>query len=240
MKNSDIYNELKAIGMHKPHGVTIDFERRKKERELFRDFKKRSSNAKINSTQDPDELFDYLCELYSWKKYINSYYEVGCSKGGTFYIVTAFLKLCNPDFKTAVACDIRDKIRDFDSFYNQMKSVGVDVGFEVHNSQKMKVEGNWDLVFIDGNHSFEGVLTDYVKWKPHAKFMAFHDISYRGGRRLCGVPSAWNLIRQNYDDYREFINLDTVYDYPQGIGFLDHADHHDDHPENWYERYLSK
>jgi hypothetical protein len=42
-------------------------------------------------------------------------------------------------------------------------------------STQAKIEGIYDLVFIDADHSYEGVRDDIAKYRPHALMIAFHD-----------------------------------------------------------------
>lgn len=52
---------------------------------------------------------------------------------------------------------------------------------------------NLDLVFIDGNHSYENVKADYERWGQYAnKVIAFHDIA--GWRDCQGVKKFWEEI----------------------------------------------
>lgn len=191
-----------------------------KDVEKFREVKTATSNARMKSTQDPDELRRFLQHLRQLAPEINNYFEVGCSGGGTYYFITSFLKAINPHFDYAVANDIRDKVRQFDEFKAFMDTENVYCEKLIMNSHKLPLTKKYDLVLVDANHTFEGVMTDYVKWKDHAKYLAFHDVAYKGEKRMCGVPSAWMLIKQNYSFTKEFVNLDSIYPYPQGIGII--------------------
>jgi len=42
-------------------------------------------------------------------------------------------------------------------------------------SLQAEIEGIYDLVFIDADHSYEAVQADIEKYRLHAKMMAFHD-----------------------------------------------------------------
>lgn len=67
---------------------------------------------------------------------------------------------------------------------------------------KMWNQGPIDMLFIDGDHSYEGVKLDYEKWSPHVKkggVIAFHDYSDR-----------WHGVKQlisEIQDELEFIDL---------------------------------
>ena len=74
---------------------------------------------------------------------------------------------------------------------------------------------NIDFLFIDGDHSYEGVKSDfdlYYEFMNKKGTVAFHDILDK-----CGVDRFWEEIRSKYR------NLEIVEDYNQkcaGIGVI--------------------
>ena len=56
--------------------------------------------------------------------------------------------------------------------------------------------GPYDFVFIDGDHSYDGVYQDYRNYGPMAKVVAFHDIVY-GKPGHDGAKVLWQQIKQN-------------------------------------------
>ena len=72
----------------------------------------------------------------------------------------------------------------------------------IGDSKKYTQIGEFDLVFVDGDHSYEGVKADYERYKGKCKFMAFHDIL---GLRDCeGVRKLWHEVRGK--DFVQFID----------------------------------
>ncbi len=72
---------------------------------------------------------------------------------------------------------------------------------EILNGEKV------DFLFIDGDHSYEGVKTDFEMYSPLVKkggIVAFHDIAPGPEENVGGVPRFWEKIKRNYN-HREII-----------------------------------
>ncbi|MHB8410266.1 MAG: class I SAM-dependent methyltransferase [Acidiferrobacterales bacterium] len=74
---------------------------------------------------------------------------------------------------------------------------GLDVTYG--KSQDIEIADSYDMIFVDGDHSYEAVKTDYEKFKGKCSFMAFHDIC---GHRACeGVKKLWSEIKDKYEHW---------------------------------------
>ena len=76
-----------------------------------------------------------------------------------------------------------------------------------------------DLLFIDGDHTYEGVKRDFQMYSPLVRqggMIAFHDIVEHSPETGCEVARYWNEIR---DDY-EYLELAVVPYRWGGIGVL--------------------
>jgi hypothetical protein len=83
----------------------------------------------------------------------------------------------------------------------------------------------WDLVLIDGDHSFRGCLQDFISVRNYAKRIALHDIisdscpGVRGVWQLVSnvVPGEWiSVYVDQYKDVFERTNQNFL-----GIGLID-------------------
>jgi hypothetical protein len=84
---------------------------------------------------------------------------------------------------------------------------------------KDTIKQDLDLILIDGDHSYEGLKTDFensLKFNP--KYISFHDIS----SDVCpGVVRFWNEIKNNYKHYEYTKQYDSVNGSFLGIGLIE-------------------
>ena len=99
-----------------------------------------------------------------------------------------------------------------------------------------KLNGQVDFMFIDGDHSYEGVKQDFWNYLPLLKeggYVAFHDIvdSEHHRSKGCFVAPFWQEVKYLFgpDNYWEFIdNNEYGVERPHsmGIGVLRKAKRH--------------
>lgn len=109
-----------------------------------------------------------------------------------------------------------------------------DAGLEVQGINPVKIAGiphivgrsqdagviaqvEWyDLIFVDGDHSYDAVKADFMNYWNRCGYMAFHDIL---GLRDCeGAAALWAEVKERGDvkNYVEFIAGSN----PSGIGII--------------------
>ena len=155
--------------------------------------------------QYPNQFSKYLCLLNAQN--VSSYIEVGCRWGGTFVLTNEYLKRFNNVTKS-VAVDIIDSpvlnycITNNETQFIKLNSQSKEFAAYMKNNK-------FDLIFIDGDHSYEGVKSDYEVCKNSGKMYVFHDIV----NSVCpGVVKFWNELKVNESDIYDFYEFTEQYE----------------------------
>lgn len=167
------------------------------------------------AVQEKEEFEDFLGFIR--EKNIKSYLEIGVARGDTFHEVVSQM----PNNSKAVAIDLpdccwgfSDSIIHIERALNDLSSIGYEIFCRFDDSRNTnsielaRVNAPFDLIFIDGNHSYKGVKADFENYGQMGKFIAFHDIvdcmrSNRKGEKI-EVPLFWQELKQEYP-HKEFI-----------------------------------
>lgn len=155
--------------------------------------------------QYPNQFSKYLCLLK--KQNINSYIEIGCRWGGTFILTNEYLKMFN-NVNKSIAVDIIDSpVLNYCMLNNETQFIKIN-----SQSQEFKNYMNnnyFDLIFIDGDHSYDGIKNDYEISKNSGKIFVFHDII----NDICpGVVKFWNELKNNENNKYDFFEFTEQYE----------------------------
>lgn len=163
--------------------------------------------------QNPVQLGRCLAELSKHK--IESFIEIGTSKGWTASFITAFLKRFNPGLR-AVTVDPALQFR----LHQKVQSL-VPLEYAVGKTSNDYQGKQFDLAFIDGDHSYPWLVKDYENVGRSAKIAMFHDINddfvaNKAGNEG-GVRRFWQELcasEKGSADFYEFI------DHSDGANFM--------------------
>ena len=138
--------------------------------------------------QYPNQFSKYLMFIKQFRA--SSYIEIGCRWGGTFIFTTEFLKRFGT-VTESVAVDIFDSpVADYCALNPETKFLKMNsTGPEFKEFISTRV---FDIVFIDGDHSYSGVKADFETTRNSGKIFVFHDIS---SDACPGVVQFWNELK---------------------------------------------
>lgn len=150
--------------------------------------------------------------------------EIGTDMGGTLYLWSKILQenglMVSIDLPRLYRKSVNRFIR---SFFSRSQRVSF-IREDSHTNQCFQRMNNVldgmmiDFLFIDGDHSYEGVRKDfemYSKFVRSGGIIAFHDITIDDKPDyVCGVMKFWNEVKVCYD-YGEIVAEGGC-----GIGFL--------------------
>jgi predicted O-methyltransferase YrrM len=143
-------------------------------------------------TQEPNELYAAFCLMRGY----SSFLEVGSCYGTSLYILSHALR--NGSRVVSVDLGEEKSVSYLEGNLQKLKNKGFDTKFIKGNSREVKLKEKFDVVFIDGDHSYEGVKADVEKYRPLCKhLLLLHDIRMDGpGRVLTEIGGG---LRINYD-----------------------------------------
>lgn len=165
-----------------------------------RDVMKHITPGGFEALQYPEELEPFVGLLR--EQGVRKYLEVGTCNGGTFHRVLSCLRPGG----YGVAVDLPHQKwgkpgsrRQLEAVIRRLRRGGKDVRVIWGNSrdpaviQQAAALAPYDAVFIDGDHSLEGVTADWRNYGPMARIVAFHDIACHGPE--IAVPQLWEELK---------------------------------------------
>lgn len=150
----------------------------------------------LKSWQYPNQFSKFLVSLS--KLSVENYLEIGCRHGGTFIIIHEYLKRFNAQVRSVAVDPFYSLIMDI--YVNDIDSnASYVVDFSTSKRFIDLSAHQWDISFIDGDHSYRGALLDYLLVKDCSKNLVFHDIV----NDACpGVQQIWRELKSVYGAVR--------------------------------------
>jgi predicted O-methyltransferase YrrM len=145
-----------------------------------------------------------VLETLNQREKLDTIVEIGCHDGGTSVTLSYFTKhlytfdMINPCLFTTKEFDPSCKFQ-----YHAMDSHSVDA------QNIIKKVGSIDFLMIDGDHTHQGSLKDYVLYSEQVKYgglIAFHDIVDSANHKMlgCYVSETWKQVK-NVCAHKEII-----------------------------------
>lgn len=226
IKNVDLYDKFKSMPRNKINNkkYLTDFildcgiKMNTRTMEISDEIKKKFGG--LCSKQYPNELAGLLVFMYNHQDKINSYMELGCERGGTFFIIDSYMRSIKKSFKS-VAIDKTAMIKNFDEYHKKFPEANFfELNLRDPRASVVLCNNKCDFTFIDGCHKYNQVLADFdlVKHATTSKFIGLHDIKLKHISRV-QVHKLWKEIRKNYA-HTEISNNDKRFKGSIGIGII--------------------
>lgn len=189
----------------------------------------------LRSNQKRAEIIDLLSSLHSLQP--KRLCEIGADMGGTLAL---FASVATQDAQLlSVDIDYPSSRAEVYQKLAQSSQTVTCIEADSHSPTTLDQVTQWlngelfDFLFIDGDHSFGGVRSDYEMYAPLVRsggIIAFHDIvpdfnTRFGTKTPCDVgevPRFWSELKPTISDWTEFIECAEQDGY--GIGVIRVAD----------------
>lgn len=175
-----------------------------------------SSKMKIQQIRDE---WEWLIDTAIGHRKNMNILEIGCYDGGSSLYLSNFAKnMITIDNHNPCRFDVEKITSSSDVNYLYR-------GGDSHSPDQTALFStyDWDFVFIDGDHSYDGVKADFYNVLPHLKKgtpVAFHDIVVSDSHRSqgCFVGEFWEDLKQTFKAFK-FEEFKTTTDWA-GIGIV--------------------
>jgi len=158
--------------------------------------------------------------------------EIGTAEGGTLFL---FCQVASPD-ATIISVDLPGRLFGggypewriplYKSFAKERQKIHL-IKADSHDPKTLEIVkrilsgGKLDFLFIDGDHTYEGVKRDFKMYSQLVRkggIIAFHDIVPGPPENVGGVPTFWNEIKQSFtyneivkDQRQEWAGIGVIY-----------------------------
>lgn len=155
------------------------------------------NSTEFGLMQYPSEFAEFSLFISKYK--ISNAIEIGVFQGASSYFLAAILQRVNPNIEYNMV-DICDNIICYDKF-----SKLLNIKKHIPSTSKEFYGKEFDFVFIDADHSYDGVLEDFNNVGIYCKkIVSFHDIYAHEYNHLNGCTvRMWNEFknRNDFDKY---------------------------------------
>lgn len=174
-------------------------------------------SRKILIGQNSDEMRDFLHYLKKFNP-LQSILEIGCFDGGTSLL---WLKYTSANLIVSVDLNYPYQKNFLLAYAKKLNKRLIFVKGNSHSKniiQKVSsIQSHYDLLFIDGGHSYSDCGQDFINYRNIGTRLAFHDIN--GGRNIAVDKVFFNSVVKYYPNCITF-QKESLYQKGMGIGLV--------------------
>jgi predicted O-methyltransferase YrrM len=157
--------------------------------------------------QRTDELAQFIRILR--REGVKSYLEIGSRNGDSFHDIGLGLlpgsRLVSIDLpegpwgESQSAKNLQKAVDDL-NLVGRSASVIFGDSRDPRIIEQVSKEAPFDAIFIDGDHSLEGVVLDWINYRNFSNLIAFHDIApgHKAIKRGIRVQLLWKELKDKY------------------------------------------
>ena len=182
---------------------------------------------RLHIFQYPNQLAPYLVWLANNAGEVTSYMEIGCRWGGMFILVSEWLRRHGAQLRAVTAIDLIEPTPFIETYFALLlaqETAGASPPTATYIRDSSTSPGvkravdriRPDFVFIDGDHTMRGALSDHILIRNHARIVAHHDIA---SQSCPDTRDLWQYIKELESNEFDFYDFDCQYSSVNGNFF---------------------
>jgi hypothetical protein len=167
--------------------------------------------------QYPNQLAAYLVWLAKNVDGITSYMEIGCRWGGTFILVSEWIRKNGGRLHSITAVDPLEMSPLIQAYFDLLRGHAaaghppVEATYFCDLSTSLAVREAVEricpgLVFIDGNHELRGALSDHMLVRPYTRIIVHHDVCSQSCLDTAFLWETLKKLEAHEFDFVEFVD----------------------------------
>jgi hypothetical protein len=167
--------------------------------------------------QYPNQLAAYLVWLADHAASITSYMEIGCRWGGMFVLISEWLRKQNASLRSVTAVDLLESTPLVEAYFALLRNqaaqgqLSIEATYLCASSRSPEVRAAVErlrpgLVFIDGDHTLRGALSDHLLVRPYAQIIAHHDVCSQACADTTFLWAALKELEAHDFEFVEFVD----------------------------------
>lgn len=184
----------------------------------------------IGAIQKRSELAGFF-DLIEDRK-LSTVVEIGTARGGVFYGLCKYandnatiisIDLPEGEFGGGYNLDDQRRYQKYAQRKQKLHFIRKDSHKKSTVAELKTILGNKkvDLLFIDGDHTYEGVKSDFMMYSPFMKnggLVVFHDVCFHPAFPTCKVDQLWGELKKTYETSEIIDEKDKTWG---GIGVIE-------------------